>query len=264
MNAAFTRRGFLPEPDPVTHFPHNSEFARLDKLGGDLPSMLQDAGFRAFVRNLTLPAWPDEPVDGDKLPYLRLYYLRLGFLASAYINQVPLPPESTLPRNIAVPLCNAGRLLNRPPILSYDGYALYNWKRFRPGRPHCFGQHRDDPELRPHVRRALVHPCPCRDRGERSPDPCGHRSNDRAAVRRQAWRGYRPRIGRDREGGLGNRWRCCGASRRRWTRTSISRRFARTSASSRTSSMKAWFRSRPASAARRVPSRAFNPHWWRS
>src|SRR5262245_1648602 len=139
MDATFTRRGFLPEPDPVTHFPPDSEFAVLDTIGCDLPSLLQDTGFRSYVRTLKLPPWPDSPATPDRLPYLRLYYVRLGFLASAYINQVPLPPESNLPRNIAVPLCNACRLLNRPPILSYDGYALYNWKRFRPDGPIALG-----------------------------------------------------------------------------------------------------------------------------
>ena len=139
MDATFTRRGFLPEPDPVTHFPPDSEFALLDTIGRDLPSLLEDAGFRSYARGLKLPAWPDGPIAPDRLPYLRLYYVRLGFLASAYINQVPLPPESTLPRNIAIPLCNACRLLNRPPILSYDGYALYNWKRFRPDGPIALG-----------------------------------------------------------------------------------------------------------------------------
>jgi indoleamine 2,3-dioxygenase len=139
MDPIFTRRGFLPEPDPVTHFPGGSEFAQLDDLGRDLPSMLQDPGFRAFARNLDLPPWPDEAVSAERLPYLQLYYIRLGFLASAYINQVPLPPESTLPKNIAVPLCRACRLLNRPPILSYDGYALFNWKRFDPQGPIALG-----------------------------------------------------------------------------------------------------------------------------
>ena len=37
---------------------------------------------------------------------LRLYYVRLGFLASAYINQVGQEPATVLPRNIAVPLCD--------------------------------------------------------------------------------------------------------------------------------------------------------------
>jgi indoleamine 2,3-dioxygenase len=139
MDATFTRRGFLPEPDPVTHFPHDSEFAQLDELGRDLPSMLEDPGFRSYARSLQLPAWPAAQVTTERLPYLRLYYIRLGFLASAYINQVPLPPASTLPKNIAVPLCHATRLLNRPPILSYDGYALYNWKRFRADGPIALG-----------------------------------------------------------------------------------------------------------------------------
>jgi len=139
MDATFARRGFLPDPDPVTHFAHDSELTRLDELGRDLPSHLEDPGFRTYARGLALPAWPDGPLTPDRLPYLRLYYIRLGFLASAYINQVPLPPESVLPRNIAVPLCRAARLLNRPPILSYDGYALYNWKRFRPDGPIALG-----------------------------------------------------------------------------------------------------------------------------
>ena len=140
MDAIFTRRGFLPEPDPATHFPHDSELSRLDELGHDLPSLLEDTGFRPYARSLTLPTWPDGPVTTAQLPlFLRLYYLRLGFLASAYINQVPLPPESILPKNIAVPLRNACQLLDRPPILSYDGYALYNWKRLRPDGPIALG-----------------------------------------------------------------------------------------------------------------------------
>jgi indoleamine 2,3-dioxygenase len=139
MDAAFTRRGFLPEHDPATRFPAGSELARLDDLGRDLPSLLQDPGFRAFARGLDIPPWPDQPVEADRLPYLRLYYVRLGFLASAYVNQVPLPPESTLPRSIAVPLFHACRLLDRPPILSYDGYALYNWKRFDLAGPIALG-----------------------------------------------------------------------------------------------------------------------------
>lgn len=138
MEAKFTRRGFLPEPDPVTHFPAGSELAVLDELGRDLPSLLQDPSFRQYARELAIPPWR-EPVTPENLPYLRLYYVRLGFLASAYINQVPLPPETVLPRNIAVPLRHACELLQRPPILSYDGYALYNWKRFRPDRPIALG-----------------------------------------------------------------------------------------------------------------------------
>lgn len=70
---------------------------------------------------------------------LRLYYVRLGFLASAYINQVGAEPMRSLPSNIAVPLCDVCARLERPPILSYDGYALFNWKRFDPAGPIALG-----------------------------------------------------------------------------------------------------------------------------
>ncbi len=135
----YARRGFLPPFDPLPRFGDDSEFAPLDLLGHDLPSLLLDRHFRTFVRALEIPPLPrfdDWHVSG---PILRLYYVRLGFLASAYINQVGEEPATVLPRNLAVPLCEVCRQLQRPPILSYDGYALYNWKRFDPTGPITLG-----------------------------------------------------------------------------------------------------------------------------
>lgn len=130
----YAQRGFLPESDPLTAFPHGSRYALLDEIGRDLPSLLYDKDFRAYARELEIPSWIGL-VNEENLPQLRLYYVRLGFLASAYVNQIGAPPADRLPRNIAVPLARAAMLLERPPILSYDGYALYNWKRFRKDRP---------------------------------------------------------------------------------------------------------------------------------
>jgi indoleamine 2,3-dioxygenase len=126
----FTQHGFLPDQDPVRSFPHGSDLAVLDEWGHDLPSRLEDRGFRQMARGLKIPEWPENEARPESLPYLRLYYVRLGFLASGYINQVSEPPAMLLPQNIAIPFNKACRLLGRPPILSYDGYALYNWKRF--------------------------------------------------------------------------------------------------------------------------------------
>lgn len=127
-------RGFLPGDDPMVAFPHDSELARLDVLGRDLPSLLVDLSFRKFARELTLP---QPPVDDPRA--LQLYYTRVGFLASGYVNQVGLEPASLLPSNIAGPLCDVCHRLDRPPILSYDGYALSNWKRFDPAGPVALG-----------------------------------------------------------------------------------------------------------------------------
>jgi indoleamine 2,3-dioxygenase len=135
----FGERGFLPVRDPQTHFAPGSPFERLDEIGRDLPSLLEDSGFREYAEHLVLPEWPFTPPQESALPELRLYYVRVGFLASAYINQVGQPKATTLPRSLAVPLCRACALLGRPPILSYDGYALYNWKRFDPAGPIALG-----------------------------------------------------------------------------------------------------------------------------
>jgi indoleamine 2,3-dioxygenase len=133
MDGVFRARGFLPVTDPLKAFPPDSQFAVLDEVGRDLPSLLEDGNFRSWAAGLRIPEWPGGEPSDAALPALRLYYVRVGFLASGYINQVSQPRARVLPANLAVPLCRACALLRRPPILSYDGYALYNWKRFDPG-----------------------------------------------------------------------------------------------------------------------------------
>ncbi|RPI57403.1 MAG: preprotein translocase subunit Tim44 [Acidobacteria bacterium] len=139
MDRLFTERGFLPARDPLTAFPSGSPLCVLDDIGRDLPSLVEDDHFRTYARALALPPCPEDPGGPDNLPWLRLYYVRVGFLASAYINQTSQPAASVLPQNLAVPLCKVCALLGRPPILSYDGYALYNWKRFDPDKPIALG-----------------------------------------------------------------------------------------------------------------------------
>jgi indoleamine 2,3-dioxygenase len=136
IDTALANRGFLPAVDPLVEFPPDSELTALDRLGRDLPSLLHEKGFRTWARGIRIPPLP----AGDlPLPSVRLYYVRLGFLASAYVNQVGLEPATLLPRNIAGPLCAVCARLERPPILSYDGYALYNWKRVDPAGPIALG-----------------------------------------------------------------------------------------------------------------------------
>ncbi len=139
MDRSLSEHAFLPDADPLTDFPRDSPMAVLDEMGRDLPSLLRDSGFRERARRLEIPPWKEPADPAAVLPQLRLRYVRLGFLASAYINQVGEPLAGVLPRNLAVPLSDVCRRLSRPPILSYDGYALYNWKRFDPARPIALG-----------------------------------------------------------------------------------------------------------------------------
>ena len=139
VDSAFFARGFLPATDPLPAFPPESEFSMLDELGRNLPSLLEDPDFRPQVRQLNIPVWSQPATSEETLAALRLYYVRIGFLASGYVNQLGQPVATVLPRNIAVPLVEACRRLQRPPILSYDGYALYNWQRLCPDDPVALG-----------------------------------------------------------------------------------------------------------------------------
>jgi indoleamine 2,3-dioxygenase len=139
MDRVFIEHGFLPEEDPLAAFPPGSPLSVLDEIGRDLPSLLEDEHFRTYARELTLPPPPRDRNDADFLRQLRLYYVRVGFLASAYINQTSQPRATALPQNLAAPLCAVCTLLRRPAILSYDGYALYNWKRFDRKKPITLG-----------------------------------------------------------------------------------------------------------------------------
>ncbi len=130
MQDSFSLRGFLPAADPLAQFSAGSEFRLLDDVGRDLPSRLLQPDFRAYVESLVIPRWPDNLLPVDNLPELRLYFVRLAFLASAYINQLGQPSSHCLPANIAVPLVRVARLLGVSPILNYAAYALYNWRRF--------------------------------------------------------------------------------------------------------------------------------------
>lgn len=138
MKDAFATRGFLPQLDPARAFPQGSRYAVLDDLGTRLPDLLFDPTFREQAERWSIPEWND-PVTPTTLALLRLYYVRVGFLASGYVNQVGAPPTHRLPASLAQPLCRVCELLDRPPMLSYDGYALYNWYRIDPGGPIALG-----------------------------------------------------------------------------------------------------------------------------
>ena len=138
MTDAFVTRGFLPRMIRRARFrPARRTRCSMSSVTS-LPERLLDARFRAAAERLKIPEWTDA-VTADTLPLLRLYYMRLGFIASGYVNQLNVPATDRLPASLAVPLCKVCALLERPPILSYDGYALYNWYRLDPNGPIALG-----------------------------------------------------------------------------------------------------------------------------
>jgi indoleamine 2,3-dioxygenase len=75
-------------------------------------------------------------MDGDFRTVERLMQI-YAYFASAYIFAEGDPSKAghRLPMNIAVPLVKLSRMVCRPPILSYAGYVLNNWRRVSPTGP---------------------------------------------------------------------------------------------------------------------------------
>ena len=135
MEAHFKQLGFLPESAPATSFVRHPELALLDEVGRDLPSLLHDPSFRRYAQQLAIPQWPSRPTDGEELQELRLYYVRLGFLARLCTRWRSRGPR--LPRNIAVPL--VPRLPRLPHARRSELRRLraLQLEAVRPGRPDC-------------------------------------------------------------------------------------------------------------------------------
>lgn len=135
MPEPYCKRGFLPAQDPAREFERYPQLEILQHWGHQLPQRLMDPNFRQQAREWKIPFWPGSEINDEVLPEIRLYYVHLGFIASGYINQIGQPECHNLPANIAQPLIHCCQKLGRPPMLSYDGYALYNWYRMDPKKP---------------------------------------------------------------------------------------------------------------------------------
>ncbi|MDP3947636.1 MAG: hypothetical protein Q8Q41_03030 [bacterium] len=132
-------RGFLPATDPKTDLP--SALADAAKFGKALPHFLSEAlprkHFRGLIeQELKLPNLGDLTVEDSET--VRAIYRTYAFLASAYVHAIDEPEVARIPACLAVPLWLSAWRLGKKPILSYDGYALWNWKRKDPKGPIAF------------------------------------------------------------------------------------------------------------------------------
>lgn len=117
-------RGFLPDSDPLIFLQHGLEF--LDYFGNQLPELIDSKNILAEAKYLPIPH--DEYFKALDLKQLQLAWVRYCFIQSAYVHSQTATPISIC-RNIAQPMWAISKLLNKPPILSYDAYTLNNWKR---------------------------------------------------------------------------------------------------------------------------------------
>ena len=126
-------RGFLPIDDPVL-LSGDADFDRtVGAAALGLHKLLHSAHMRDLIRVL-----PESPIDDLvaklKPPQLAAVMRAYSYLTHAYVWGGE-EPARVLPANIARPFYKLADHLGRPPVLSYDSYALSNWRRFDPGKP---------------------------------------------------------------------------------------------------------------------------------
>jgi indoleamine 2,3-dioxygenase len=114
--------GYLPHYDPAQSLsPGNEEW---DHFALDIPKLLMGSDFRKRVKEL-------KPFDISALkgaPDIQRAMMILSYIGQSY-QWSDNEPAHTLPKNLALPWYQVGKLIGRPPILSYQSYANDNWRR---------------------------------------------------------------------------------------------------------------------------------------
>lgn len=122
----FPRSGFLPEKLPIERLPQ-SYYAPWEDLVNNLPSLIMTRRIRNMVDKM-------EELSTDKLNSIEEYrraYQVLGFLTHAYIWGTD-EPTNKLPQQIAGPLLKVSEKLRLPPLATYAGLCLWNFKQIVP------------------------------------------------------------------------------------------------------------------------------------
>ena len=115
--------GCLPTYDPAQSLSAGNE--EWDQFGKDLPKLLMGTSFRSRVK--ALPKFNIEKLSGEA-------EVQRAMLILSYIGQAYQWSENdaahVMPANLALPWYEVGKIVGRPPILSYQSYASDNWRRF--------------------------------------------------------------------------------------------------------------------------------------
>ncbi len=136
-------RGFLLNPDPLTalrdvngldNFISYEILEHIEQLAGELPTLLASHQLRPTLDDLPLYDLSSLRNSDDALDFRIVERLMqiYSYFASSYVYATDEEPAQHIPAGVAVPLHQLAQLVERPPILSYSGYVLTNWRRINP------------------------------------------------------------------------------------------------------------------------------------
>ncbi len=120
--------GYLPAYDPAQSLSAGNE--EWDQFGKDLPKLLMGINFRKRVQ--ALPKFNIDKLNGEA--EIQRAMLILSYIGQAY-QWSDNEAATVMPQVLAKPWYEVGKLVGRPPILSYQSYASDNWRRFDQAGP---------------------------------------------------------------------------------------------------------------------------------
>jgi indoleamine 2,3-dioxygenase len=120
--------GYLPAHDPAQSLSAGNE--EWDQFGKDLPKLLMGTNFRKRVQ--ALPKFNIDKLNGEA--EIQRAMLILSYIGQAY-QWSDNEAATVMPQVLAKPWYEVGKLVGRPPILSYQSYASDNWRRFDQAGP---------------------------------------------------------------------------------------------------------------------------------
>ncbi|MFM7496452.1 MAG: hypothetical protein ACKO3J_05535 [Candidatus Nanopelagicus sp.] len=120
--------GYLPAHDPAQSLSAGNE--EWDQFGKDLPKLLMGTNFRKRVQ--ALPKFNIDKLNSEA--EIQRAMLVLSYIGQAY-QWSDNKAATVMPEVLAKPWYEVGKLVGRPPILSYQSYASDNWRRFDQAGP---------------------------------------------------------------------------------------------------------------------------------
>ncbi len=120
--------GYLPAHAPALALSAGNE--EWDQFGRDIPKLLMGTNFRSRVK--AHPEFNINKLNGEA--EIQRAMLILSYIGQSY-QWSENNPATVMPANLAVPWHQVGKLVGRPPILSYQSYASDNWRRFDASGP---------------------------------------------------------------------------------------------------------------------------------
>jgi indoleamine 2,3-dioxygenase len=124
--------GYLPAHAPALALSAGNE--EWDQFGRDIPKLLMGTNFRSRVK--ALPEFNINKLNGEA--EIQRAMLILSYIGQSY-QWSENNPATLMPANLAIPWHQVGKLVGRPPILSYQSYASDNWRRFDAAGPIACG-----------------------------------------------------------------------------------------------------------------------------